>query len=206
MQRVILPLVLIILAVSTVGSANATIRDRGFYLSLGSVGVHFDLEDAARADLAEAGVALGSNGNGGELLAGYRFGKYVSLGVRITGTELDTGHRDVDGGLGMFVFEVKGHLRPGQAIQPYVTGGTGGAAIFLDGGGFDGEDALEASLMNLGTGVDVNFAKHWTVSFDYRTSVMDFDRTVIPVDYRPHVAFDGSGFAHLMGFRATYRF
>lgn len=204
-KTVLLILTLTATVLSTVHPTRAAANEAGFFATLGLGGVHLDLHDTARSSLSEAGVTVGTTGLGADILAGYRFGRHISLGLRVTGSELDTGLPGVDGTFGMFTLEVTGYLRPGSEVQPYLVGGTGGAGLGLDGGGFDNV-VLDASAMHVGGGVDVNFATHWTLSFDYRASMLDFERNTIELARGPDVEFDGSALAHLLGFRWSYRF
>jgi len=199
---VILASVAALFAATSIARADA---ERGFHLSLGSTGHHLELESSAEETLAKAGIKLGTNGVGGELIAGYRFGPNLSLDLRIAGSELDSGAYGVDAGYGSATLQLVGFLRPGEKVQPYVVGGIGGAGIVLDGGDFD-EESLEGSIVSLGVGVDVWASQRWVLGFDYRGSTIDLEATTIERSDAPDLAFDGNGISHEIGFRWGFRF
>ena len=158
-NRILYGTVAILVALCTPGDASASTlgpeqNGKGVHLAVGFVGHRLDLQDRAYDALYDVGIDLARDGAGLELLAGYRFGPRLSLNLRLTSSEHDTGREDVKAGFGLAFLEVMAHMRPGERVQPYFTGGLGGGGIVLDPDEGD-QVTLEGGAMTAGAGIDV---------------------------------------------------
>lgn len=187
-----------------IGLAEPALDGRGVHLAAGFIGHRLDLQDDAYDALYKAGVDLARDGLGMELLAGYRFGPRLSLNLRLATSTHDTGRADLEAGFGLGMLEVLAHLRPGDRVQPFLSGGLGGGGIVLSPD--HGEDVtLEGAAFAAGGGVDVLLSDRWTLGFAYRAAVIDYEAGTIDLPGSAPVTFRGAGLAHEFGFRWDFR-
>lgn len=185
-------------------SAEPLLDGKGVHLAVGFIGRRLDLQDDAYDALYKAGVDLASEGLGVEFLAGYRFGPRLSLNLRLASSTHDTGRSDLDAGFGLGILEVAAHMRPGERVQPFLSGGLGGGGIVLS--PQEGDDVtLEGAAFTAGGGVDVLLSDRWTLGFAYRAAVIDYESATIDLPGSAPVTFRGAGLAHEFGFRWDFR-
>ncbi|NNE10415.1 MAG: outer membrane beta-barrel protein [Gemmatimonadetes bacterium] len=183
---------------------SPALTGKGVHFAAGFIGHRLDLQDDAYDALYEAGVDLSREGLGMELLGGYRFGPRLSLNLRIATSSHDTGRADLEAGLGLAMFEMLAHLRPGERVQPFLSGGLGGGGLVLSPD--KGDDVtLEGAAFAAGGGVDVLISDRWTLGFAYRAAIIDYETATIDLPGSAPVTFRGTGLAHEFGFRWDFR-
>lgn len=118
-----------------------------------------------------------------ELLAGHRFGPRLSLNLRLATSTHDTGRADLEAGLGLGMLEVLAHLRPGERVQPFLSGRLGGGLVLSPNKGDD--VTLEGAAFAAAGGVDVLLSDRWTLGFAYRAAVIDYETATIDLPGSP---------------------
>jgi opacity protein-like surface antigen len=171
---------------------DAVVSGTGFRATLGPATSRLVLPARTASELAAAGVPLESHGLGMELSLAWAFSPRFTLGLSVLGTNADDGDEPRSPMLVEALIEATTHLRPGERIDPFLTGGLGGAGI---GFGEDPDDGqtIEAAVLSLGGGVDVRLSRHWGMSFTYRYAVLDIDRQTVTLPDAPAVPLEVSG-------------
>ena len=176
-------------------------RPTRFTLSIGPSGSWLDLPARTASELATAGVDLDSRRLGSSFEVGYAFTPRFELGLRLAGSGPRDGSKAIAHHFGEFQIEARTHLCPGRRIDPYVAGGFGGAALWF---GDDANDdaTLEADAVSFGSGVDLQWSRHFGMSFHYRYTLLDFaaQTVVVPGSQAGPIAVEGDAAVHHLGF------
>ncbi|MEZ4648364.1 MAG: outer membrane beta-barrel protein [Candidatus Eisenbacteria bacterium] len=184
--------------------ASAPALANGFHVGLGFGAGHLDLSDQLESGLAEGGVSLDPDAEGGFLRAGYTFNPHLQVDLVFSGLDLETGDPDVEAAYGEARIEVLSRFKAEGSVQPYIAGSVGGAFL---GVGPDDDDLeeLEGSVASFGGGVDFAVSRRWTVGFDYRYGVVNFERDEVDLPLGP-MELDGSATNHTWGARFEFNF
>lgn len=176
----------------------------GFHAGLGFGAGHFDLSPRLESGLAEGGVRLDPDGSGGQLRIGYSFNPHLQLDLVMAGLDLTSGDPDLQSGYGEARIELLSYLPAHDQVRPYLAGSIGGAGLGIERDGKD-DETIEGSVASFGGGLDVRLSRHWSLGFDYRYGVVDFDRKEIALPLR-EVVLDGTATSHTWGTRFEFGF
>jgi opacity protein-like surface antigen len=175
----------------------------GWYL--GVAPVIADLHQDALQSLGKA-VRFAETGAGARFLVGYAFTESFALELSLLGAGFATDQPGVDGAMANVALDAVAHLRPGRALQPYLTGGLGAVAVGIDGGGFP-RQSRQGGQADVGAGLELHVARHFALAADYRYALHGFQREVTRVDpVETRVDIDAQGHAHTWGLRCVYSF
>ncbi len=170
-------LLCVALAVAVAGSAYSAESDevklRRWYLGWQWTEGERDRWDVfGRDDLPHAEVA--DKGNGGGVLFGYRFGDRFLLGLQITATEHDLA--DVPEKLYDGEALVTGTVlfRERSTLQPFVRGGFGGGAVYLERPAGNGHTFSLGTAAVAGGGLQVRLSSRFSLEWEAVANFTNF--------------------------------
>jgi hypothetical protein len=167
---VLIALVLFVAAVPAAAQEEG--RDRGFYLGIVFLGSSLHVDDEQDGEFR-----VHDDGGGFLLRTGYSFNRVFSLEVQLGGANHDTSNPQVEARFA--VVQICAHYRfsPGNAFRPYVKGGFGGYALFLDTSATDFQ--FEGGGIPVGGGFDYFFSRHFSLGVDFTHNIIQYNKATV---------------------------
>ena len=178
----------------------------GFYFGAAGTGTELtlDLDDASFFE--GLGFEVAPEGSGGELFLGWAFGRGLALETLFTNTLHETGRQDIDANLIRVQLNAIAPILRSGRIQPYLTGGIGGSALYFNGPGIV-DTFVSGTMINLGVGVDLHLMPHLALTTAYRYEVFNFkEKTVETPDLSTTVDFRGTATANVWTLGLAFSF
>ncbi|MFQ5601170.1 MAG: outer membrane beta-barrel protein [Candidatus Krumholzibacteriia bacterium] len=178
----------------------------GWYVSLGLIGAHLDLDMQDPEPFGTIGIDVDETGSGVHLQLGYAFTPSFALEVSLKSTEHDTRATDVGARFHQVQIDAVAPLRLRGRVRPYLAGGVGGAGLELFGSGID-DTTISGAQIDMGAGVEVHASRHLAFSLNYRYAIQDFkEKTIRGGEGAGDFDFEGTGASHDWGLRLTWSF
>lgn len=171
---ILAPGLVLSLVLGTTAAADETpwSQDRGFRLGLAmhSAGVSVLRPPASSG---ENDLYLEEEGSGMGLLVGYTFSPLFSLCASMSGAAHETTREHVDAFYSTFFIEGQFRFLPKERVRPYLLAGIGGAALGVDGGGYDAETT--GGGMVFGVGLLYNLSRYLLLDAALRVDAIEWD-------------------------------
>jgi hypothetical protein len=148
-------------------------QDRGFRLGLATYGngisaVKPPVESGANDLYLEEG------GGGMSLMVGYSFSPLFALCATMSGADHETNRDNVDAVYSSFFIEGQFRFLRRERVRPYLIAGLGGAALSVDGGGYDSE--TNGGGMVFGAGLLWNLTRYLMLDAALRVDAISWDQ------------------------------
>jgi hypothetical protein len=148
-------------------------QDRGFRIGLATYGNGINaVKPPAQSGASD--LYLEEGGGGMSFMVGYGFSPLFALCATMSGAVHETNRDDVDATYSSFFIEGQFRFLHRERVRPYLIAGLGGAALEVDGGGYDSE--TDGGGMVIGAGLLWNLTHYLVLDAALRMDAISWDK------------------------------
>ncbi len=155
-------------------SANEALwgQDRGFRVGLAAGGSGLSVVKPP-VERGAHDLYFEDEGDGMALTVGYSFSRLFAVCATLGGATHETDREEVDAVYSSFFVESHFRFLHHERVRPYLIAGVGGAALAVDGGGYDGD--ASGGGMVFGAGLLWNLTRYLVLDASLRTEAVSWD-------------------------------